>query len=39
VNLDLTTMSPECQALASDFKGIQVFFNPGTFVIDDVRVS
>jgi len=39
VNLNLTEMSPECQAMASDFKGIQIFFNPGTFVIDDVRVS
>src|SRR5665648_748768 len=39
VNLDLTTMSPECQALASDFKGLLIYFQNGVFEIDNVRVS
>lgn len=38
VVLDLTTLSPECQAGLNDVKGINLYLNAGQHVLDDVEV-
>lgn len=38
VTLDLTTLSPECTAGLADVKGIHVYLNTGSHVLDDVEV-
>lgn len=36
--VDLTTLTPDCQALLGDVKGINLYFNEGTHVLDAVGV-
>jgi mannan endo-1,4-beta-mannosidase len=38
VVVDLTTLSPECQAQLGDVKGINIYLNGGRHVLDDVEV-
>ena len=38
VVLDLTTLTPECAAGLADVKGINLYLNTGSHVLDDVEV-